>query len=81
MRLIFQAIEAWETAAAQGLDLPWTDRKLGLVRQKALEMFLPLFRQAYLAGPEEAVAFYARAYGKALVEVGLERAVPAPEES
>lgn len=74
MRLIFQAIEAWERSAAQNLGLPWTDPKLGLVRQRALEIFLPLFRQAFLSGPEAAAEFYARAYGEALAEAGLEPA-------
>ena len=69
LREVFQAIEAWEQDRARSLGLDWTDGRVGLVRQAALERFLPDFHRAALSGPEGAVEIYARAYDRALAEI------------
>ena len=69
LREVFRAIEAWEQGRARSLDLDWTDSRLGLIRQAALERFLPDFHRAALSGPERAVEIYAQAYGRALAGI------------
>ncbi len=71
MRDLFRALESWEQKHARNLDLDWTDGRLGLIRRKALDNFLPLAGQAFLSGPAEAVTIYAQAYREALRELGF----------
>lgn len=71
MRVIFRAIETWEEKSVRTTGLHWTDGRIGLIRQKTLEKFLPELNRALFSKPAEAVEMYARVYRDTLRELEI----------